>query len=180
MRFGPRELIVLVLIVAVPVASYFLVFKPQNERIRHSEAEIRHKLELLEKLRSETARTEDLRAENKRIEERIEDAEARLPTGKEVDNVIRQVSDLAVEEGMEPPAMKSNDPIQTVGYKEQPLEMETTGSFDGFRSFLKELELLKRITRMPKMKLKREGGINGNIEAEFVLSIYFLDEKGAQ
>jgi len=179
MKFGPRELMVLVLIVAVPVASYFLVFKPQNERIRRSEAEIHHKMELLEKLRAETQRTDDLRAENKRIEERIKDAEARLPTGKEVDNVVRQVSDLAVDQGMESPAMKSSKPIQTVGYKEQPLEMETKGSFDGFRSFLKELELLKRITRMPKMKLRREGGVNGNIEADFVLSIYFLDERAA-
>ena len=56
MRFGPRELIVLALIIAVPVASFFLVFKPQNERIKRSEAEIKHKLEMLEKLRKELER----------------------------------------------------------------------------------------------------------------------------
>lgn len=178
MRFGPRELILLALIVAIPVASYFFVFKPQNKRITQEEGEIRHKLQMLDKLRQETARTDDLIKENDRIAERIAEAEARLPSGKEVDNVIRQVSDLAVDGGMAPPAMKSSDPIQTVSYHEQPLEMETTGSFDGFRAFMKELELQKRITRMPKMKLTREGGVEGDIKAEFVLSIYFLDERG--
>lgn len=176
MRFGPRELIVLVLILAIPVASYFLVFKPQNVRIERAKGEITHKLDVLDRLRAETARNDDLMRANEEIASRIKDIESRLPSSKEVDNIIRQVSDLAVQSGLSAPAMKSNDPISMVSYKEQPLKMETSGQFDGFYTFLQEVESLKRITRMPQMKLQRDG-LDGDMKVEFTLSIYFLDEK---
>jgi len=177
MRFGPRELIVLVLIVAIPVASYFLVFKPQNVRIEQANGEIAHKLEVLDRLRQETSRNEDLMRANDEIAERVADIESRLPSGKEVDSIIRQVSDLAVASGMSPPAMKSDDAIAMVSYKEQPLKMETSGDFDGFYAFLQEVEALQRITRMPQVKLTRDGGIDGEMKVEFTLSIYFLDQE---
>ncbi len=43
MRFGFREMIFFVVLLAVPVASYVLVFKPRNEEIRQAQDEVRDK-----------------------------------------------------------------------------------------------------------------------------------------
>jgi type IV pilus assembly protein PilO len=54
--------------------------------------------------------------------------------------------------------------------------MEIYGDFDGFYSFLLQLERLPRITRVPKMTLKRTNGERkqqGRMKAEVTLSIFF-------
>lgn len=178
MRFGIREFVLLLVLLAVPLSSYWLVFKPQNEEIAQAKREIEMKRQMLSKIQVTTARNEDLAAENERIAESIAAIEARLPTSNEVDNIVRQVSPIAVDAGLEPPSIKSLKPLRAAMYMELPLEMETEGDFHGFYRFLLELEQLPRITRMPDLKLKRADD-EGTIDASFTLSIYFEDEEQA-
>lgn len=177
MRFGIREIIMMLMILAVPVVSYLAVFKPQNAEIDKARAEIEHKRELLDRLRGETARTSDLERANAEILARINEIESRLPSGKEVDSIIRQVSDLAVSAGMESPALDSEKPVTAAMYKEQPLKMESTGGFAGLYQFLQAVERMPRITRLPDMEIKRARGADGLINTEFTLSIYFQDSE---
>jgi Tfp pilus assembly protein PilO len=176
MRFGLRELIMLLVLVAVPVSSYWLVFRPQNHQITLARGEVQHKQSLLEQLRQETARNADLERANAEMKANIAVIEARLPSNKEVDSIVRQVTDLAVQCGLDAPAIKSGKPVKAALYMEQPLEMKTSGDFNGFYQFMTKLEQLPRITRVPDMKLSRSDKTNGVMTAEFTLSIYFQDE----
>jgi type IV pilus assembly protein PilO len=180
MRFGLRSLILLLVLCAMPVASFFLVFKPQNQRIEQAKLDIEHKKELLSKLRQETSRNADLVRANAEIDATIDSIEDRLPTGKEIDSVVRQVSDLAVQAGLGAPAMKSTKPVQAALYMEQPLEMQLGGDFSGFFTFLVNLERLPRITRIPDMKLRSVDREGEDLQAEFTLSIYFQDDGGSK
>ncbi len=173
MRFGPRELILFLSVLLLPVVSYFVVFRPQTANINKAKAEIIHKQEMLSKLRNETARNTDLKIVNQELVDRIDEMEALLPSGKEVDQIIRQVSALAIEAGLTPPSLKSTKPIEAAWYKEQPLEMKTTGSFDGFYKFLVKIEQLPRITRIVDMQLADSTSDDTELEASFTLSIYF-------
>ena len=83
MRFGFREIVFLFVLLAVPTASFWFVFKPQNEEIEQARQEISHKEEMLRKLSEVTEQTEDLAALNSEIERAIEMIESRLPTAKE-------------------------------------------------------------------------------------------------
>lgn len=176
MKIGLRELVLLVVLVAVPVASFFLVFKPQNEAIEAAKAEVQHKQNMLDELRKETSQTDDLLSENQMLERRIERVEARLPSNNELDRVIRQVSQLAVAAGLEPPALKNAKPLAAALYMEQPLEMKTAGDFGGYYKFLQRLEQLPRITRIPDMKVERDRQVEGKMNIEFTLSIYYQPE----
>lgn len=178
MKFGPRELLLLVVLLAVPLSSYWLVFRPQNREINQARTEIEHKKLMLDKLRTATSKNDDLIRANKEIEASIASIEARLPTNKEVDAIVRQVSDLAVAAGLEPPVMKSEDALKAALYMEQPLKMEITGDFNGFYDFLVSLEKLPRITRIPDLKIKRSEEVDGFMKAEFTLSIYFQQDEG--
>ena len=177
MRFGMREMVLLIVLLAIPVASMFLVFKPQNVAIERAKKEIEHKARTLDKLKEQTARTDDLERAIAQFEQRIAEVEAQLPSNKGVDRIVRQVSDLAVNSGLSAPALKSVDPLPAGLYYEQPLEMKTSGKWrdTGFYEFLLAIERLPRKTRIPSMTLKRDTKKDGEFEIDFTLSIYFQD-----
>lgn len=179
MKFTARELILFLAVLMVPIVSYFIVFKPQSEKIEQAKTEITHRKERLSALRIETARNEDLRAVNEEIGQRIAEMESLLPSGKEIDKIVRQVSALAIESGLTPPTLKSEKPVAAARFREQPLEMSTSGSFEGFYEFLLALERLPRLTRVVDLILKDSTEDGVEVEAEFTLSIYFQNEEGS-
>lgn len=176
MRLGFRELVLILILLAVPLSSYWLVFRPVNAEIEQAKAEVELKREHLAKLRDETARNADLEKENKAIAASIEAFEAKLPSKKDLDAIVRQVSELATAEGLAPPSVKSAKPVKAAMYMEQPLEISTQGNFRAFHQFLRKLEALPRITKVPDLKLKRATDKNGDMLATFTLSIYYVDE----
>jgi type IV pilus assembly protein PilO len=173
MKFGPRELVFLIVLVAMPVSSYWFVFKPRNEEIAQAQQEIEHKELMLEKLSAATEQTDDLAAANERIAGAIELVESRLPGTKEVDVILDNVSELARESRLSLDRVKAGRPVTAARYMEQPLEMEISGNFDDFYRFMLELERLERITRVLDMKLRRDDQRDGVMRATFTLSIYF-------
>lgn len=178
MRFGTRELILFLSVLLLPIVSYFVVFRPQTANINKAKAEISHKQEMLSKLRSETSRNADLLKVNEELSARIDEMESLLPSNKEIDQIVRQVSGLAIDAGLTPPSLKSAKPIAAAQYREQPLEMKTSGTFEGFYNFLIEVERLPRITRIVDMNLTDSTEEGVELEASFTLSIYFQNEAG--
>lgn len=174
MTFSIRQFFFFAVLLAVPVTAYLLVFKPQNEEMAKARQQIAHKTAMLEKLREATSRTEDLQRANEEIRASIEAIEARLPTRKEMDAVLRQVATLAEQNKLRIPEFKKSDKSAMAGLAlEQPLEIQIEGNFDGFYQFLLELEQLPRITRMTDLNLKRAEEKDGDMESEFTLSVYY-------
>ncbi len=176
MKLGLRGGLVLLIVVGMPVASFFLVFKPQNREIDRAKAEIEHKETMLIKLREETARNDDLARANEETRQTVAMIERRLPSNKEVDDLVRQVSDLALQSGLQDPSLKSVRPVPAVLYMEQPIEMEVSGTFMGFHAFIANLEQLPRITRIHDLKILGAPKEDIEMKAQFTLSIYFQDE----
>ncbi len=158
MRIGLRECILLAVLLALPLSSYWLVFRPQNSEIAQARREIEHKRLMLEKLQQTTARNADLQRANEEIRQSID----------------------AIEAGLEPPAIESDKPVKAAMYMEQPLKMKINGDFDGFYRFLIALEQLPRITRIPSMEITRANDVDGHMKAEFTLSIYFQQDEGSR
>lgn len=179
MSFGVRELVLLAVLVAMPMASFFLVFKPQNEAIASARAEVDHRENLLQRHREETARTHNIREENERLEAEIGSLEDMLPSNKELSGVIREVSNIAVRSGLAAPDMETSDPIPAALYWEQPLKMKTVGEFLDFAQFVRSLENMPRLTRIPDLKVSRRNA-DDPLEIEFTLSIYFMREEGGR
>lgn len=174
---GIRQFIFIVVLLAVPLASYFMVFKPQNEEIAKARSEIDYKQGILEKLRAATSKTSDLEQANAQIKQSIEAIESRLPSTKEIDTVLREVSVIAGKSGLKVPVFKKNDKKLPPGglALEQPLDVEITGDFDGFYRFLQDLERIPRITKIQDMKLTRIEDGDGNIKAAFTLTVYYQE-----
>jgi Tfp pilus assembly protein PilO len=97
-----------------------------------------------------------------------------------VDQVVRQVSDQAIQYRQEAPKIQSDNPVTAAMYMEQPLKVKLAGNFNGFYEFLAKLQQLPRITRIPDMKITRATDADGHMKAEFTLSIYFQQEADAK
>lgn len=174
MSIATKQVIFIATLLAVPVAGYFVVFQPQNDRIAAAKREIDHKTGLLAKLREATALTDDLGRENAEIATAIKALEARLPTDEGIDEVLRDVHRSAEQSGMRLPKFRRLE--RNVGggiAQEQLIELSLVGSFDAMYRFLLKLEQLPRITRVMDMKLVREEEPDGTVEAVATISVFY-------
>lgn len=175
MRFGIREIIFVILLMAVPVGAYFFVFQPRNQLIAEARQEISAKQQKLEALEKTTMTMADLGVEIDRLTETIEMFEQKLPPQREVEVVLREVWELAARQRLTPKKIQTDKPVVANGYSELPIKMTIVGDFDGFYQFMLDLEKISRITRMPILKLQkpRNSESRGEMEAEMTLSIFF-------
>ena len=173
MQFGIREAAFILLLLAMPVASYFFVFEPRATQIAEARAEIAAKQGKLKELEAATKKIENLGQEIDRLREAIDLWEQKLPAQRDVEVVLRDVWRLADENNLTPKSVRTDRIVTTSHYAELPIKMTIIGDFSGFYTFLQELEKLPRITRMPKMKLEKLDGENGTMQADIVLSVFF-------
>jgi Tfp pilus assembly protein PilO len=185
---GLREVIFLVVLLVVPVASYFYVFKPRNAEIQQAQSEVEVKQTKLEKLREVTEKIDDIGRAIEQGREAIDLVEAKLPSRDQVEVILGDVWQLAARSRLEVKSVKSEKPVPAAGYMEQPLKVAMEGQFGGFYQFLLGLENLPRISRIHELKLERvsnnrrrreEAAAPGTMKAEFILSIYCQPGPGA-
>ena len=155
MRFGIRELVFLVVLLAVPVASWWYVFKPRNTEILQAHLEIEIKQAKLRKLHEVAKRIDDIGLAIEQGREAVELVEAKLPNREQVEDILENVWQLAKRNRLTLKSVESEKPVPAALYMEQPLKIIVTGRFDGFYQFLLEMENLSRITRIPRMRLER-------------------------
>ena len=186
MKFGLRELLFLIILVAVPAASLFYVFRPHNVRIEQQLEEIQRKELELVQLHEVLSQVDDLDRALAEGRELISMIEGKLPTEQNVDEILDQVWQVTVGNGLAVKSVKASKVEDEGLYRELPLEMVVEGSFDGFYRFLLQLENLPRITRVHEMHLERlkaessSAGMFGQMKAVFTLSIYFQPRSGLQ
>ncbi len=167
------------MLLVVPVASYFYVFKPRNQEIKQAQIEVENKQAKLDKLREVTEKIDDLGVAIDHGRAAIDLVEAKLPSARDVEVMLEDVWKLAAESRLNVKSVKSEKPVPAAGYMEQPLRVSMEGQFKGFYDFLIAVENLPRITRINEMTLdqtvKRGSGPDsgsGTMRADFVLSIY--------
>ena len=185
---GLRDLAFVAVLIAVPIASYFFVFKPRNEEIAKARAEISAKNVRLDNLRRLTGRIGDLGREIVEREEELDRLNQKLPDREGVDRILEQVTQLAQKSNLLVRSVKGEKVVPAGLAMEMPLRTTIEGNFDGFYQFLLDLEALPRITRIHNMKItklgmgprtKSEETVSGSMSAEFTLSIYFNEGKAA-
>ena len=174
MKFGLRETIFMLLLLAMPVAAYFFVFQPRNEQIAEAREEVRLKQAKLRQLELATRSMSDLGQEIDRLAQAIDVFEKKLPVQREVEVLLKQVWELAHRHHLVPKSVRTDKPVPAAQYSELPIRMTILGNFDGFYEFMVDLERLPRITRLPRMSLKRVDSAQGTqLEANITLSIFF-------
>ena len=96
MRIGFRELIFFLVLLAVPIASFLVVFKPRNTQIQSATEEVEFKQARLDKLAEVSAKIDDLELAIERGRQSVEDIEKMLKALEELtshaENVLKALS----------------------------------------------------------------------------------------
>ncbi len=184
MRFGFREIIFLIVLLAVPAVSLFYVFQPRNNDIKQALEEIQVKRARLDRLAQVTEKIDDIGLAIEQGRESIAMIEAKLPSEQDVEGILDEVWQITAGNRLTVKSVKTNKTVPAAKYRELPLELIVEGKFDGFYEFLLELENLPRITRIHQLKIQRatsrsQDDPEGIMKAEFTLSIYFEPSPGS-
>jgi Tfp pilus assembly protein PilO len=177
MKLGFRELLFVCVIVGLLGCTYLFVFKKSQARRAELRAEIERKQTALTNLTQATAGIEDLTKMVNDLEQAIKFFDSKLPQEKEVDQILKEVWQLAEANQLQTKTIKTMKADPNAGYSEQPIMLAFSGNFYGYYSFLQQLEKLPRITRVTKMDLKKMNDRDGFMEADMTLSIYFEPES---
>jgi Tfp pilus assembly protein PilO len=173
MKFGPRELIFIAVMLGLLGSSYFLVFNKANEKRQRIEAEIDRKQKALADLDRARVGVDDLKKKIDELQKAIVFFEGKLPESREMDKVLEDVTKLARDNGLEQRTFKTGKSQRAANYSEQPIEMTLAGEFEGFYVYLQQLERFERLTRVTRMNLTKMNERDGAMQAQITLSIFF-------
>jgi type IV pilus assembly protein PilO len=168
-----RKVVFFVLLLGVAVVGYQYMIKPANAHLAETKSRVDTKVAQLAKFQQATAAAEDLTKQLEQLKEAIGVIEGKLPNKSQIHEVLEQVTVIAQKEGLEPKTIRTLKDKDNSGYIEQPLRMELKGNFSSFYSFLLELENLPRIMKIRELKLEKQNTDEGQIAADFIVSIFF-------
>ena len=176
MRCGFRELIFVALMVGMLGSTYWFVFKPDAEKRATIQMDMSSKKKALTDLRSQTAGVKDLEKKITELEEAIAFFEDKLPKASQVDDLLEGVNREAKKYNLNTKSFRPMKIENYAAYSEQPIQMTIAGNFNGFYSFLLDMERLSRIVRVSQMKINKIGSTDGDTEVQMTISIFFERE----
>ena len=178
MTSGFRKVVFSVLLFGVAVVGYQYMIKPANGLLADAKGRLETKLTQLAKFGKAVTAADDLTKQLEQLEEAIKFFESKLPPKSEIDKVLHDITVIAQKQGLKPKTIRTLKKKDNSGYIEQPLKMELVGNFGSFYSFLLELEKLPRIIKIRELKLSKKTSAEGQIAADFIISIFFQNVTG--
>ena len=173
-----RKVVFFVLLLGLACVAYQYMIKPANRHLAEAKGRVQTKLAKLAEFEEATAEAENLTKQLEQLQEAIEFFESKLPPTSEIDKVLQDVTIIGEKQGVKRKTIVRLKKKDNSGYIEQPLKMELVGNFNSFYSFLLELEKLPRIMKIRELTLDKEAKNEGQIEAEFIVSIFFQNKTG--
>ena len=158
-----------VLVVLVPFV--FLSILPKHKQIGALKQQISAQEKDIAKKQSMAAQLDELKAKNAELKAKLKELEEQLPEEKEISSLLRQVSDLGLESGLQilqwRPAQRRKHASGVVF--EIPVTVSMKGSYHKLGTFFAKLTRLNRIVNISNIQL----GSPKLVEKEAELSIGF-------
>ena len=173
-----RKIVFFVLLLGVAYVAYQYMIKPANKHLAHQKTRVQTTLIKLTEFEKATAAAKDLSKQLEQLQDAIEFFESKLPSTSEIDKVLRNVTVIGDKQGVKCKRILRMNKKDNSGYIEYPLRIELVGNFNSFYSFLLELEKLPRIMKIRELKLEKQSDLEGQIAANFIVSIFFQNKAG--
>jgi len=173
-----RRAVFFILLVGVAAAGYQYMIKPANDSLAKAKGQLDVKMAQLANFQKATAAAEDMTKQLEQLQEAMQFFESKLPPKSQIHEVLEQVTVIAQKQGLKPKTIRTLKKKDNSGYIEQPLKMELEGNFSSFYSFLLELEKLPRIMKIRELDLDKHREMEGQIAADFIVSIFFQNVTG--
>jgi type IV pilus assembly protein PilO len=156
--FYKRLLIVLVVLLGIAGAFYFLVFMPKMEEyqglVKKSEAlqaEIVQKKSIADNLGR-------FRDEYEKMQQRLQESLKELPNDKELPELLTSISSIANQNQLEVKKFQPGGEVAKGFYAEVPVSLTLTGRYLDIGKFFFDVSEMPRIVTVGNIKMKTVGG----------------------
>ncbi len=157
------------------VAAYiFWFYLPRSQEI----TAMQHTIQALEaervQLHKVLANRRHIEAESRAVEAALNQAQTQLPEQKEIPELLRQVSRLGQDSGLEVLLFRQQPEQQHTLYTEVPVQMSVRGGYHAIAQFFDQVRRLDRIVNVAEVRLTepRLVGQQVAIDASFSATTY--------
>ncbi len=176
----PQKLIfgAMVLVIVGALGYFFLISGARAERDTLREANEVRRAEVL-KAKADEANLRPFRALAEALRKRLDTAKERLPSEREIPQVYRQVSDLALQSGLgvslfQPKAAEDRDVLSEV-----PISVTAECTYHQLGAFLERVGKMPRIVSLGDFRVIGIDRPTGTLRAEMTLATYMFRPEGA-
>ncbi len=180
MKLGLREILFFSVLIGLLGFTWFFVLSKATAKYEAVQADCAAMQQKLSNLRQATAGIDDINRKLVELQQAITFFESKLPQEKEIDKILKEVWQMAESNSLQTRTIKTLKSDRAACYSEQPIQMNLTGNFTGFYTFLLQLEKLPRITRVTQMKLEKINASEGDMQAQMTLSIFFEPDSSGR
>jgi type IV pilus assembly protein PilO len=172
-------------IIAIVLVIYLSIV-PKNKEVDKLRKQILEQEKQLTKTKAMTGRLEDLKIQNKRLQKDLEELKEYLPEEDEISSLLKQVSDLGLEAGLDiitwKPSSKQAHPSGIVSAF--PVSVNLTGSYHKLGRFFSSLTKLDRIVNVSNITLSGptldDGDVILRVAFSAVTFVAVKEEEGAE
>ena len=141
--------------IVISALVVMLLILPRHKEIQKLNAEITKQENDIAKDQVKAAKLSTLKAENEKLQRRLDGLKLQLPEEREVSGLLRQVSDLGIKSGLKiiswKPEQKKDHSSGTI--YEIPVAVELSGSYHNLGIFFSSLTKLNRIVNISDIKM---------------------------
>jgi type IV pilus assembly protein PilO len=161
-----KALILVLLIIVISGLGHLYIYKPINGKILIIEPEIKKLKRTLRENLEITKGIKDIEEELKKIENKLSEAQAQLPTKKEIPSLLTKISDLGSMVGLEFVLFQPKSEIPKDFYNEVPIDIRIKGNYHTVAQFYDMIAHLPRIVNISNISMRSPHVENGRIILE--------------
>ncbi len=161
--------VMLAIIAAIVAVFVLFVHKNQSDDLAAIQADKANLKAKLEDARAMQRGIVKLREETAKINTLVEDFNKRLPTQREIQDLVRQFESMANDVGLNH-SLKPEAPVRDANKETIPYSVSTFGNFHQTASFINRLERFERYLKISDLKIEEEDA--GVSKASFTLSTF--------
>ena len=157
------------------VVFYLLPYKSGMERLEKLNRQIKSKQSELARNRSKARDLPLLAFGVRQLESQVQNYDRQFPKQPELGQFIRDITLVSQHQALQEWKYQPGAPRRQDNYYELPVQMNFHGDFRNVAGFLREVEDMRRLTRVKRLVLKSRDYRTGSVEAEVAMSIYFSE-----
>ncbi len=158
-------------------AGYFLHVKNLREDLLRQQAEEATLRQSFEQKAFLAANLDEYRAQTLEMEEAFSDLLRQLPSETEVPGLVDDVTDTGLGSGLEFANIELSDEVIQEIYIELPIEIDVTGSYHDFATFVSGVAALPRIVTLHDFEIVRQDDVFLNMSITAKTYRYKEDEE---
>jgi len=157
---GPVKFVLVLLVIGGCLsAGYFLHVKNLREQLIRQQAEETSLRQSFEQKAFLAANLEEYRAQTIEMEAAFSDLLRQLPSETEVPGLVDDVTDTGLGSGLEFANIELSDEVTQEIYIELPIEIDVTGSYHDFATFVSGVASLPRIVTLHDFEIVRKDDV---------------------